>query len=173
MKILNCVTVAGVLLIGAINPVQADTPEERLAALGYILPAPVSAAAMYVTSRRVGNLLYLSGHVECQNDAAKGKVGRDLTTQEGFKAAENVGLCMLSTIRHAVGDLSQVKQFVQITGMVNATEDFTGHSQVMNGFSALMVKAYGQQGLGARASVGMQSLPGNYAVEISATVELK
>ena len=153
------------------NP--ADTPETRLAAAGYQLPPPPEPVATYVTSVRAGNLLFLSGHGECGEKYTRGKLGRDLTVEQGRQSAEKVGLCMLATIKAAVGELSKVKRFVRILGMVNATEDFTQHPQVVNGFSDLMVVAFGDGGRGARSAVGMQSLPSDIAVEIEATVELR
>ena len=152
--------------------VSAETPEQRLAAAGYTLPQATSPVATYVTSRQVGNLLFLSGHGECGDEFTTGKVGRDLTLEQGRRSAELTGLCMLATIKAAVGELSRVKQFVRILGMVNATEDFTDHPQVINGFSDLMVVAFGAAGKGARAAVGMASLPANIAVEIEAIVEI-
>ncbi len=152
------------------NPV--DTPEARLAAAGYELPPPTKPVATYVTSVRTGNLLFLSGHGECGEKYTRGKLGRDLTVEQGRQSAEKVALCMLATIKSAVGDLSKVKRFVRILGMVNATEDFTEHPKVLNGFSDLMVVAFGDGGRGARSAVGMQSLPSDIAVEIEATVEL-
>ena len=151
----------------------AETPEERLEAAGYVLPEPTSPVAVYVTSVRTGNLLFLSGHGECGDDFTQGKVGRDLTIEEGKRSAELTGLCMLATIKAALGDLSRVKRFVRILGMVNATEDFTQHPQVINGFSELMVVAFGEDGKAARAAVGMASLPSNIAVEIEAIVEIR
>lgn len=150
----------------------ADTPEARLAAAGYTLPPARQPVANYVTSVRTGNLLFLSGHGECGENHTRGKLGRDLTVEQGRRSAEKVGLCMLATIKAAVGDLSKVKRFVRILGMVNATEDFTEHPKVVNGFSDLMVVAFGDDGRGARSAVGMQSLPSGIAVEIEATVEL-
>ncbi len=152
----------------------AETPEDRLEAAGYTLPEPTKPVAVYVTRVQTGNLLFLSGHGECGpiEDITKGKVGRDLTVAEGKRSAELVGLCMLATIKDEVGELSRVKRFVRILGMVNATEDFTQHPQVINGFSELMVVAFGEEGKAARAAVGMASLPSNIAVEIEAIVEL-
>jgi len=128
--------------------------------------------ATYVTSVRTGNLLFLSGHGECGEALKTGKVGRELTLEEGARSAERVGLCMLATIKAALGDLSRVKRFVRILGMVQTTEDFRDHPKVMNGFSDLMVVAFGDNGRAARSAVGMQSLPSNIPVEIEATVEL-
>ncbi|MGH8203731.1 MAG: RidA family protein [Steroidobacteraceae bacterium] len=150
----------------------ADTPEARLAAAGYALPPPPKPVATYVTSVRTGNLLFLSGHGESGEPATYGKLGGDLTLEQGVRSAEKVGLCMLATIKAAVGELSRVKRFVRILGMVQATEDFKDHPKVVNGFSDLMVVAFGEAGRAARSAVGMQSLPSNIAVEIEATVEL-
>jgi len=150
----------------------AVTPEQRLAAAGFTLPEPPRPVATYVTSVRTGNLLFLSGHGECGETQKLGKVGRELTLAEGAHSAERVGLCMLATIKAAVGELSKVKRFVRILGMVQSTEDFMDHPQVMNGFSDLMVVAFGDHGRAAHSAVGMQSLPSNMPVEIEATVEL-
>ena len=150
----------------------AETPEARLAAAGYVLPAPPKPVATYVTSVRTGNLLFLSGHGECHEPFTRGKVGGDLTLEQGRQSAERVGLCMLATIKSAVGELSRVKRFVRILGMVQSTPDFQDHPRVLNGFSDLMVVAFGESGKAARAAVGMQSLPSNIAVEIEAVVEL-
>lgn len=165
-----------VSLLVAVLPALADsstmTPEARLAAAGYKLPTPPNPVATYVTSVRTGNLLFLSGHGECGQPFTTGKVGGDLTLEQGVRSAEKVGLCMLATIKAAVGELSKVKRFVRILGMVQSTEDFRDHPKVINGFSDLMVVAFGDAGKGARSAVGMQSLPSNIAVEIEATVEL-
>jgi enamine deaminase RidA (YjgF/YER057c/UK114 family) len=152
----------------------AMTPESRLKLAGHVLPEPVAPVATYVTRVRTGNLLHLSGHGECDPKVqARGKVGRDLTLEQGRASAERVALCMLATIRAAVGSLDRVERVVRILGMVNATGDFTQHPQVMNGFSDLLVVAFGEAGKGARSAVGVASLPGNIAVEVEAVVELK
>lgn len=161
------------LAVSGGNGAKAQTPEERLTAAGFELPEPRRPAANYVSARRVGSLLYLAGHLECKRPLTTGKVGRDLTVEQGAKAAENVALCMLATMKDQLGALSKVKQVVTIHGMVNATEDFARHSTVMNGFSDVLVVAFGEAGKGARASVGMQSLPAGAAVEIRAVVEVE
>ena len=163
---------AMLVLLCAAGSAMAETPEERLAAAGHALPEATSPVATYVTWRQAGNVLYLSGHGECGDEFTTGKVGRDLTLEQGRRSAELTGLCMLATIKSAVGELSRVKQVLRITGMVNATEDFTDHPRVINGFSDLFVTAFGDAGKGARAAVGMASLPSNIAVEIQAIVEL-
>lgn len=152
-------------------PAIAETPEQRLAAKGFVLPEPVKPVATYVTSVRSGNLLFLSGHGQCGTQA-NGKVGRDLSVEEGRASAEKVGLCMLSTIKANVGELSKVKRFVRILGFVNATDNFTQHPQVVNGFSNLMVVAFGEGGKAPRSAVGAPSLPMNIPVEVEAIVEL-
>jgi len=163
---------AAMLIFAAVAAAADDTPEQRLAAAGHELPQPTSPVATYVTWRQAENVLYLSGHGECGDEFTTGKVGRDLTLEQGRRSAELTGLCMLATIKSAVGELSRVKQVLQITGMVNATEDFTDHPRVINGFSDLFVTAFGEAGKGARAAVGMASLPSDIAVEIQAVVEL-
>ena len=167
--LLTVALLASSLALGATSP---DSPEARLAAAGHTLPEAPRPVATYVTSVRTGNLLFLSGHGECGEALKTGKVGRELTLEEGARSAERVGLCMLATIKAALGDLSRVKRFVRILGMVQTTEDFRDHPKVMNGFSDLMVVAFGDNGRAARSAVGMQSLPSNIPVEIEATVEL-
>lgn len=159
------------LLLALAGPAAAETPEARLAAAGHVLPAPTPAMATYVTSVQVGHLLYLSGHGQC-GAQAKGQLGRDMDLAAGRASAEKVALCMLATIRAATGDLSRVKRFVRVLGFVNATPDFTQHPAVMNGFSDLMLLAFGEAGKAARASVGAASLPGGMPVEVEALVEL-
>lgn len=156
----------------ALAEAAVETPEMRLAAAGHTLPAPPNPVATYVTSVRTGNLLFLSGHGECGETEKTGKVGAELSVEEGAHSAERVGLCMLATIKAAVGELSKVRRFVRILGMVQASEDFRDHPKVVNGFSDLMVVAFGDAGRAARSAVGMQSLPSNIPVEIEATVEL-
>lgn len=163
---------AAALMLAA--PAAAMTPEARLAAAGHELPAPVRPVAVYVTRVQAGDLLFLSGHGECDARLqARGKLGRDLTVEEGRASAERVALCMLATIRDAAGSLDRVERVVRILGFVQASEDFTRHPQVMNGFSELFVTAFGEAGKGARSAVGAPSLPGNIAVEVEAVVQLK
>jgi enamine deaminase RidA (YjgF/YER057c/UK114 family) len=174
---MNKYILTSVLSLGLITTLSANaettTPEQRIKAAGFVLPAPVQPIANYVTWRRSGNTLYLSGHGACEGKNVLGKVGEDLSVDEGYTAAQHVGLCALSTIKLAVGDLSKVRQVLKITGMVNATSTFTGQSKVINGFSDLFVTAFGDDGKAAREAVGMSGLPGGMAVEISAIIELK
>ena len=162
---------AAILLLVLAQPVLAETPEQRLAAKGFTLPEPVKPVATYLTSVRSGNLLFLSGHGQC-GERASGKLGADYTLEQGRASAQKVGLCMLATIKASVGELSKVKRFVRVLGFVNSTPDFTQHPQVVNGFSDMMVLAFGEGGKAPRSAVGAPSLPMNIPVEVEAIVEL-
>ncbi|MFO7259257.1 MAG: RidA family protein [Bacteroidota bacterium] len=163
------------LLLLPIMALAQVQPEDNLKNKGIVLPPPAKPVANYVTSVRVGNQLYLSGHGFCGEAQPfdVGKVGKDLTVEQGYQAARNVGLCMLATLKDALGDLNKVKRVVRVLGMVNCTDDFMDHPKVMNGFSDLMVEVFGEKGKHVRSSVGMSSLPGNIAVEIEMMVELE
>lgn len=151
--------------------VRAQTPEERLKQLDITLPEPSSPVANYVKYVQSGNLVFLSGHGPCDRDML-GKVGSDLTVEEGYAAARNTGICLLATLKMAVGDLSRVRRIIRVFGMVNATEDFTAHPSVINGCSDLLTEVFGEEGKHVRAAVGMSSLPSNIPVEIEMIVEL-
>ena len=148
--------------------------EEKLQELGLELPPPPSAGGIYHPVVVTGNHLYVSGQVPFQNNGAliKGKVGKDLSLEEGQKAARQVGLVMLSTIKSQIGDLGKIKRLIKTLGMVNCLPDFEQHPQVINGFSQLIMDLLGEEnGRGARSAVGM-TLPLNVAVEIEAIFEL-
>jgi enamine deaminase RidA (YjgF/YER057c/UK114 family) len=153
---------------------DANTPEARLAALGLTLPEPPRPVANYVEAVRSGNLLYLAGHGPCDltHPVARGKVGRELTTEQGAESAKLTALCILATLKAELGELSRVKRVVKVLGMVNATDDFTRHPQVINGASDLFVAVFGEHGRHARSAVGVASLPMNIAVEIEIVVEV-
>ncbi len=165
MKAFNLI-IAFVLGVSIAN---AQTPEQRLKELGLELPASTKPVANYVKYKQVGNLLFLSG------DGAHiaGKVGKDLTIEEGYAAARESGLMIIATIKDAVGELSRVKQFVKVHGMVNSAPDFYDQPKVMNGFSDLMVEVFGEKGKHARAAVGQSVLPFNAVVEIEVIVEIE
>ena len=158
-------------------PRQVATPEARLRALGIELPSAPRPVATYVPAVIVGNVLYAAGHTPRRPDgspAFQGKVGADLSLEDGREAARFVGLNILSTVRNAVGSLDRVARLVRTFGMVNAAPDFTQHPQVINGFSDFMVEIFGEDaGKGTRAAVGMGSLPGGMAVEIETFWELR
>ena len=152
-----------------LNLLWAQTPEQRLEKLGIELPPFSEPSANYVKWRKVGNLLFLAG----DGSDMKGKLGKDLTIEEGYQAARMTGVDILSTLKAACGDLSKIKQFVKVKGMVNSAPDFYDQPKVINGFSDLMVEVFGEKGKHARAAVGMVSLPSNIAVEIEVIVELE
>lgn len=149
---------------------QTINPNQRLIELGIELPDVSEPTANFVRWRQVGNVLYLAG----QGSATKGKLGQDVTIEEGYDAARMAGINILATLNNACdGDLSKVKQLLKVRGMVNSAPDFYDQSKVINGFSDLMVEVFGESGKHARAAVGQVSLPGNMAVEIEVIVELK
>jgi enamine deaminase RidA (YjgF/YER057c/UK114 family) len=148
--------------------------EKKLKDLGIILPAPPQPIANYVRAVRVGNFLFVSGHGPYNDGKIKlaGKVGRELTVEEGYQVARNVGLNCLATVRAAVGDLDRVKQVVKLLGMVNCTEDFKDQPKVINGCSDLLVEVFGEIGKHARSAVGMQALPNGIPVEIEMILDI-
>jgi enamine deaminase RidA (YjgF/YER057c/UK114 family) len=147
----------------------AQTPEEKLQQLGLELPEVSQPMANYVKWKQVGNLLFLAGN----GPDMFGKIGDDLSPEQGYQAARLTGLEIIAVLKAATGDLSRVKQFVKVLGMVNSTPDFTGHPRVINGFSDLMVEVFGEKGKHARSAVGVAALPNNMAVEIEVIVELE
>ncbi len=150
-------------------------PEKRLSELGITLQTPSLPVANYVNAVRVGNLLFLSGKGPTQADGKviTGKVGADLSVEEGNAAARIVGINQLSVLKAELGDLNRVKRIVKVLGMVNCTSDFSQQPQVINGFSDLMVAVFGDKGKHARSAVGMNALPSNIAVEIELIVEIE
>lgn len=155
---------------------QAPNPNTKLKELGITLPKAEKPVANYVKWVRSGNMLYLSGHGFC-GDATpvdRGKLGKDLTIDQGYEAAKRVAICMLATLNDATnGDLSKVKRVVKVLGMVNSAPDFYDQPKVINGCSDLLVEVFGEKGKHARSAVGMVSLPGNISVEIEMVVELE
>jgi enamine deaminase RidA (YjgF/YER057c/UK114 family) len=155
---------------------MAATPEARLKELQLTLPPAPKPVAKYKTAVQVGNILYVSGHGPAKVDGASpiaGRLGDDLTLEQGKEAARLVGLAILSTVRTTLGTLDRVKRLVKTLGMVNATPDFKDHPQVINGFSELMAEVFGDDaGVGARSAVGMGSLPSNIPVEVECIFEV-
>jgi enamine deaminase RidA (YjgF/YER057c/UK114 family) len=151
-------------------------PETRLQELHLKLPDPPKPVAKYKTAVLVGNILYVSGHGPAKLDdksPVAGRVGADLTLDQGKESARLVGLNILSTVRNALGSLDKVKRLVKTLGMVNCTADFKDQPRVINGFSELMAEIFGEEsGVGARSAVGMGSLPGNIPVEIECIFEV-
>ncbi len=150
-------------------------PEERLRELGLEVPAPWQPVANYVGCVRVGNLVFLSGHGPRTADGGtwKGKLGRELTVEEGYQAARQVGLNLLGTLKAEIGDLSRVRRIVKVLGMVNSDPAFEDQPKVINGCSDLLTDVFGERGRHARSAVGMASLPGGIPVEIEMIVEVE
>lgn len=153
----------------------AQSPEERLKALGVTLPEASSPVANYVNAVRVGNLLFLAGKGPSDSDGKwiTGKVGVDLTIEQGYEAAKSVALAHIAVLKSELGELSKVKRIVKVLGMVNTTPDFIDHPKITNGYSDMMVAVFGDIGKHARSSVGMCSLPFNIAVELEVIVEVE
>jgi enamine deaminase RidA (YjgF/YER057c/UK114 family) len=149
--------------------VHAQSPQENLKQMGLSLPEISQPIANYVKWKQVGNLLYLSG----TGPKIYGKVGAELTTEQGYEAAKATGLEVIAVLQAATGDLGKIKQVVKVLGMVNSSPEFTAHPAVMNGFSDLMVAVFGEKGKHARSAIGVSSLPNNMAVEIEVIVELE
>jgi enamine deaminase RidA (YjgF/YER057c/UK114 family) len=157
------------------NTMQAQTPEERLKEKGIVLTTPSSPVANYVNVVRVGNLLYLAGKGPAKPDGSyvTGKVGKDLTIEQGYEAARLAAISHLSVLKAELGDLTKVKRIVKVLGMVNCTDDFKDQPKVINGYSDLMVEIFGEKGKHARSAVGMNSLPLGIAVEVEVIVEVE
>jgi enamine deaminase RidA (YjgF/YER057c/UK114 family) len=150
--------------------------EAKIAELGITLPTPPKPVANYVPGVRVGNLLFLSGHGPLRTDgkpSARGKVGRDLSVEEGYKVAREVGLNLLASARALLGSLDKVKRVVKVLGMVNSADGFGDQPKVINGFSDLMVEVFGEPGRHARSAVGMAELPMGIPVEIEMILEVE
>jgi len=149
--------------------------EQKIKELGLTLPTPPNPVANYVRTVQTGNLLFVSGHGPYDDGVVKtsGKVGRDLTLEEGYQAARSTALNCLASIKAAVGDLDNIERIVKLLGMVNCTEDFKDPPKVINGCSDLLVEIFGESGRHARSAVGMQALPNQIPVEIEMILEIK
>jgi enamine deaminase RidA (YjgF/YER057c/UK114 family) len=151
------------------------TPEAQLTTLGLTLPPPPPRGGVYKPVVIVGNVAYVSGHGPYRgpDDYICGRVGDDMSLEEGKAAARQVGLAMLATLKSELGSLDRVKRVVKLLGMVNSTPGFGEHPKVINGCSELFGQVWGEEnGIGARSAVGMGSLPGNIAVEIEGIFEV-
>lgn len=149
--------------------------DAKLAELGIELPEASSPVANYVNAVRSGNLLFLAGKGPMKPDGnyITGKVGAELTIEEGYEAARLTAINQLAVIKAELGSLDKVKRVVKVLGMVNATPDFTNQPEVINGFSDLMVEVFGERGKHARSAVGMGSLPRGIAVEVEVILEIE
>lgn len=149
--------------------------EQRLKEKGIELPAPSKPVANYVNAVRVGNLIYLSGKGPKRPDGSDvtGKVGRDLTIEQGYEAARLTAIQHLGVLKAELGSLNKVKRIIKVLGMVNCENGFTDQPKVINGYSDLMVEIFGEKGKHARSAVGMYALPNNIAVEVEVIVEVE
>ena len=150
--------------------------ESRLETLGISLPSEPVPIANYVPGVRTGNLLFLSGLGPADRPdgtTPSGKVGRDLTTEEGYEAARLTGINILARIKGQLGDLDKVRRVVKLLGMVNSAPDFNQQPAVVNGCSDLLVEVFGERGRHARSAVGMASLPNDIPVEIEVIIEVE
>jgi len=149
--------------------------EDKIKELQIELPEAKAPVGSYVATKIVGNLLFISGQISMNSkgELIKGKVGKDLTTDEAYKAAERCGLSIVAQVKKACnGDLSKIKSCVKLTGFVNSTEDFTEQPKVINGASELIASIFGEAGMHTRAAVSANSLPLGVSVEVDAIFEL-
>jgi enamine deaminase RidA (YjgF/YER057c/UK114 family) len=149
--------------------------EAKLIEMGIELPSKSTPVANYVSAAQTGNLVFLSGHGPYKSDRTliKGKVGSDLTLEEGYEAARISCLNLLGSLKATIGNLDRVSRVVKLLGMVNADQGFEDHPKVINGASDLLVEVFGEKGRHARSAVGMGTLPSNIPVEIEMIVEVE
>lgn len=154
---------------------EKSSADERFEKLGLTLPPAPEPLGVYKPFLRVGNLVYVSGHGTVKEDGTLiiGRVGRDLTMEEGKAAARQVGLAILATLKKNLGSFDRIGRVIKVLGMVNCVPEFERHPFVINGCSELFAKVWGDDnGVGVRSAVGMGSLPDNIPVEIEAAFEL-
>jgi len=177
--ILACVI--GLLLqapnVGAQQAPAAKRPdvEAKLKTLGIKLPTPAKPIANYVGSVRTGNLVFLAGAGPRKADGTyiAGRLGQDMSIEQGYQAARLIGINQLAALKAEIGDLNKVKRIVKVLGMVNSAPTFTEQPKVVNGFSDLMVEVFGDRGKHARSAVGMAALPMNIPAEVEMIVEVE
>jgi len=150
--------------------------EKRIEELGITLPGSPQPIANYVPAVQTGNLLFVAGLGPAAREdgtTPNGKLGSDLTLEEGYEAARLVGINLLSRLKSTLGDLDRVERIVKLLSMVNCAPEFTQQPQVANGCSDLLVEVFGEKGRHARSAVGMTSLPNDIPVEIEMVVEIR
>tara|TARA_A100001011_G_scaffold202332_1_gene210712 strand:- start:170 stop:631 length:462 start_codon:yes stop_codon:yes gene_type:complete len=149
--------------------------EDKLNELKIILPEAKAPVGSYVATKISGNLLFISGQISINEngDLIKGKVGKDLNTEQGYDAAKRCGLSLVAQAKEACGgDLSKIKSCIKLTGFVNSTNDFTEQPKVINGASDIIALIFGDAGMHTRAAVSTNSLPLGVSVEVDAIFEL-
>ena len=150
-------------------------PEDILKENNIILPEAADPVGSYIAAKIIGKLLYISGQISIGSDGKliKGKLGKDLAVEDGYKAAERCALSIVSQVKKVCGgDLSRIKECIKLTGFVNSTEDFVDQPKVINGASDLIAKIFSEKGMHTRAAVSTNSLPLGVAVEVDAIFEL-
>lgn len=149
--------------------------DKKLKELGIELIPATKPIANYVKAVRTGNLIFLAGHGPTKADGTNitGKVGKDITIEQGIEAARVTAISLLSTLKAEVGDFKKVKRIVKVNGWVNCNSEFTDHPKVINGCSDLLVSVFGEKGKHARAALGANALPMGIAVEIEMVVEVE
>ena len=148
---------------------------ENIKNLKIVLPDAKAPVGSYVATKIVGNLLFISGQISINKDGdlIKGKIGKDLTTEEGYEAARRCGLSIISQVKNACdNDLSKIKSCIKLTGFVNSTDNFIDQPKVINGASDIIASIFGEAGMHARAAVSTNSLPLDVSVEVDAIFEL-
>jgi enamine deaminase RidA (YjgF/YER057c/UK114 family) len=151
------------------------TPDQRFEQLGLTLPPPPKPIGVYKPFLIVDKFVYVSGHGTVKEDGTLiiGRIGKDLTQEEGKAAAQQVGLAILATLKKNLGSLNKIKRVIKVLGMVNCVQEFERHPHIINGCSELFAKVWGEDnGIGVRSAVGMGTLPDNIPVEIEAMFEL-
>ena len=150
-------------------------PELRLKELNIVLPKPPNPVANYVNGVRTGNLIFLAGKGPKRMDGSEltGKLGLDVTIEEGYAGARLAAINQLAVLKEMLGNLNRVKQVVKVLGFVNSDPAFTDQPKAINGFSDLIVAVFGERGQHARAAVGVASLPRGQAVEVELVVEVQ
>ena len=157
-------------------PAKGDVmdPDAKLKELGITLPTPGAPIANYVNAVQTGNLLFLAGKGPTGPDGKDivGRLGKDMTVEQGYQAARSVAINHLAVLKKELGDLKRVKRIVKVLGMVNSDPAFTQQPAVVNGYSDLLVAVFGERGKHARSAVGMATLPNGIAVEVEMIVEI-
>ncbi len=154
---------------------QNQTPEDRLQALGIELPEAPAAVAAYLPWIRTGNLVMTSGQLPWRGGemAYAGKLGGELSVDEGYQAARLCAINAIAQLRAATGDLSRVRQIVRLEGNVHSAPGFRGHPQVLNGASELMNEIFGERGRHTRTALGINEMPLDAAVQLSVFAEVE
>jgi enamine deaminase RidA (YjgF/YER057c/UK114 family) len=149
--------------------------EEKIKELKIVLPEAKAPVGSYIAAKKIGNFLFISGQISINSNGEliKGKIGKDLSLEDGYNAAKNCGLSIISQVKKACDDdLSKVKSCIKLTGFVNSTDNFVDQPKIINGASDLIASVFGEAGMHTRAAVSTNSLPLGVAVEVDAIFEL-